>query len=144
MNGSNQLGAVSDPPEKRAARALSLESQEAGAGQRGGQRGRRLSSGVRVARIDRARCRPQPRPPPPCHSADPFPYPPVRRGGRRERACDALPLTWPALGRSWPPAAAGGGWQLQPVSTTKSLKTLFPVQAINSSSVAACSNDWLS
>lgn len=33
----------------------------------------------------------------------------VRRGGRRERACDALSLIWPALGRSWPPAAAGGG-----------------------------------
>ena len=41
----------------------------------------------------------------------------VRRGGRRERACHALPLRWPALGRSSPPAAAGGGWWPQPVST---------------------------
>lgn len=36
-------------------------------------------------------------------------YGSVRRGGRRERACDALSLRWPALGRSWPSAAAGGG-----------------------------------
>lgn len=32
MNGPNQLGAVSDPPEKRAARALSKETRKMVAG----------------------------------------------------------------------------------------------------------------
>lgn len=41
----------------------------------------------------------------------------VCRGGRRERACHALPMRWPALGREWPPTAGGGGWPPQPVST---------------------------
>ncbi|CAH2244631.1 jg3860 [Pararge aegeria aegeria] len=102
MNGPNQLGAVSDPSKgKRAARALSEETRKLGSREkRGGAvdwgtgaRGTR----VRAARacIDRAG--------PARHAVQ------SARGGRQERACDALPLTWPALGRSWPPAAAGGG-----------------------------------
>lgn len=106
MNGSNQLGAVSDPPEKRAARALSLESRETGAGYRGGQRGRSLGSGVRASRIDRARCRPQPRPPPPpCHSADADPLPATHY----PLLVPASPPGRPARARVWCAAADMAG-----------------------------------
>lgn len=99
-NVPNQLGAVSDPPENGpvggsgasgAARALSGKLGKAGGPgrRRGGGRG---AAGVRAARTSIAGLTQS-----------------VRRGGRRKRACDALSLTWPALGRSWPSAGAGGG-----------------------------------
>lgn len=75
MNGPNQLGAVSDPPEKRAARALSEETREMVAGVRAGVRrrgvegrgaGRGCCRRVRVrearAGIDRAALSPPGRP----------------------------------------------------------------------------------
>lgn len=145
MNGSNQLGAVSDPPEKRAARALSLESQEAGAGHRGGQRGRRLSSGVRVARIDRARCRcrPQPRPPPPCHSTDPLPIlaSPPGRPARARVWCAAADMVG-----ARPLVAACCCWWWLTIAAGKYHKfyfrTLPLLRSTNSLTVVANCNGW--